>query len=72
MRPGTLMHGDFEDKPMTGTRIGLALLFCPLLWVACSGPQQIATAPASGITASIGGGQRSLGDIPNVGVTNGA
>ena len=27
--------------------------------------------PQSGVTSSNGGGQRALGDIPNVGVTNG-
>ena len=56
---------------MTNKRLALALLFSPLLLAGCSGSQPIATAPASGVTASNGGGQRALGDIPNVGVTNG-
>ena len=38
---------------------------------ACSGREPVATIPASGVTASNGGGQRAIGGLPDVSVTNG-
>ena len=38
---------------------------------ACSGLQPLVTTPDSGVTSSNGGGQRALGDTPDVAVSNG-
>ena len=54
------------------TSIAASLLLAPFLLGACSnGRQPVASIPSSGVTSSNGGGQRALGDIPDVSVTNG-
>ncbi len=52
-------------------KLAVAAIAAATLLTACSASQPTATLPASGVTASNGGGQRTLGNIPSVGVSNG-